>query len=253
VNPEAIGRETRALLQAWLGHHGVGSIDPRFGERGEKLASAIALWGVRMNLTAEPSEPSELAFHILDSLAPLTLAAQANGSTLSELFEKESRVLDLGAGAGFPGLVLAAATPAAFVLVEARRKRASFLTVTAAEMGLRNVIVEASQVGPATMASTKISAGRSATLGPSAEAPESTLSGFDTVVARAFARPAEFHRMAAAVLRPGGVAVLYANPGQGLAVEAAQSLGMGEPQEFAYSLSRGGRDVDRILALWRKG
>jgi 16S rRNA (guanine527-N7)-methyltransferase len=237
ANPETIGRTTRALVEAWLRDHRVDSIDSRFGGRMEKLASAIALWGLRMNLTAEPSQPADLAFHVLDSLAPLILAAQSDGLALGHALGKDSRVLDLGAGAGFPGLVLAAAASAQFVLAEARRKRASFLTVTAGEMGLRNVSVESSQLVPATIMSTEMFA---------------KSGGFDTVVARAFARPSEFHRMAAAALKAGGVAILYANQGQELGAGAAGSAGMGQVEEFPSSIGRDGRNVDRVLAVWRK-
>ena len=85
------------------------------------------------------------------------------------------RVLDLGSGAGFPSLILAAACAADFTLLEARRKRASFLTVAAAEMGLANVRVEPSRTD-------------SMTLEPV----------FDVVTARAFAEPAIVYRTAAA-------------------------------------------------------
>jgi 16S rRNA (guanine527-N7)-methyltransferase len=238
ANPENIGRETRALVERWVAKYPVDALDPLFPQRIEKLAAAIALWGSRMNLTAEPSDPAELAFHLFDSLAPLTLAAGVRGSMLSGLFAQEARVLDLGAGAGFPGLVLAAASPAQFVLAEARRKRASFLTVTAGEMGLRNVEVEAAQLAPETVRSVDRFTDHD---------------GFDVVVARAFARPAEFHRMAAAALKPGGMAMLYANPGQELAVDSARSPEMGEVEELAYSVTRGARNVERILAVWRKG
>ena len=51
-------------------------------------------------------------------------------------------MLDIGSGAGFPGLVIAAAINASVTLVEARRKRATFLTEAVIEMGLKNVRVE---------------------------------------------------------------------------------------------------------------
>jgi 16S rRNA G527 N7-methylase RsmG len=70
---------------------------------------------------------------------------------LADAFVSGSRVLDLGSGAGFPALILAAACDADFLLMEARRKRASFLRVTAAEMGLSNVQVDSARADPAAL------------------------------------------------------------------------------------------------------
>jgi 16S rRNA (guanine527-N7)-methyltransferase len=227
--PRAIGREVRELVEQRLGEYRFVPPDARFGERIERFAGAIALWGARMNLTARPGDASEIAFHIVDSLMPLVLAGRGEAPIIGEAFAQGRRVLDLGAGAGFPGLVLAAASRAEFVLAEPRRKRASFLSVTAAEMGMNNVAVEAVRGDSAKFAAS-----------------------FDTVIARALGRPAEFYRMAAAALKPVGVAILFANPGQRLELEAARACGMGECERLEYALGRGVREVRRILAVWRK-
>ncbi len=153
ANPENIGRETRTLVERWVAEHAVDTLDPLFGQRIEKLASAIALWGSRMNLTAEPSDPAELAFHVLDSLAPLTLAAGPGGSVLRGLFAQDAARTGSGRRRWVSWVGPAAASPAQFVLADARRKRASFLTVTAGEMGLRNVQVQAAQLAPETVRS----------------------------------------------------------------------------------------------------
>ncbi|MBW3654382.1 MAG: 16S rRNA (guanine(527)-N(7))-methyltransferase RsmG [Actinobacteria bacterium] len=72
--------------------------------------------------------------HIADALVALELAA----------VRRARRVADLGAGAGFPGLVLAAALPQAEVaLVESNRRKCAFLARAAAEMDLANVVVVA--------------------------------------------------------------------------------------------------------------
>lgn len=70
--------------------------------------------------------------HIADSLTGLEIGALRNAK----------RIADLGAGAGFPGLVLAAALPQAHVsLVESLNKKCAFLERAAGEMGLTNVDV----------------------------------------------------------------------------------------------------------------
>lgn len=227
--PETIAREVRTRVEAALAELAFVPPEPDFAARIEKLAAEIALWGARINLTAEPENPSELAFHVLDSLMPLVLGARPEGAPIKDAFMAGRLVLDLGSGAGFPALVLAAAAKARFTLLEARRKRASFLAVTAAAMGLRNVTVEPERGDPAKFKPV-----------------------FDVVTARAFGRPAEFYRGAAAALRGGGLAILYANPGQRLELDAAQSSGLGEYVRLEYPVRRGDRTAARMLAIWRR-
>jgi len=225
---DAIARDTLVVLDTWFAGRGIVPAHPDFRSRMGKFAAALAFWGARINLTAQPEVPTELAFHILDSL--MLLMVDDPGTMIGDGFTHGRKVLDLGSGAGFPGLVLAAAADADFTLVETRRKRASFLTVTAAAMGLHNVVVEPLR----------------------GDSPRFAC-GFDTVVARALAHPSEFLRMAAAALRPSGRAILFASPGQALDSEAALSAGLGEEAGWSYELERPGAGaVPRILAVWRK-
>ena len=173
-----------------------------------------------MNLTAHPDDPEEIAFHVIDSLMPLVLALDPS-SILHGEFVRERRLLDLGSGAGFPGLVLAAASPAHFTLVESRRRRASFLQVATAEMGLTNVTIEGR----------RIEAGDAA-------------GQYDVVLARAFGDPTDFFAIAAKALKPDGLAVLYANPSQRFAQPNCQRI--------EYTVLRRADRVNRILAVWRK-
>jgi len=207
----------------------VSAIAPAFLDRIEKFAELLARWGTRMNLTAHPEDPEETAFHIIDCLAPLVLESEPAGYQLRESFAHGRRVLDVGSGAGFPGLVLASASNAGFTLCEARRKRVSFLKTASAEMGLTNVTVEPKYLSPA------------------------DLDGdFDLVTSRALGPPAEFYEIAAAALREGGVAILYANPEQRLDVADAHSAGLGAETRVPYELQRGKTIVNRVLMLWRK-
>lgn len=227
--PAAIGRMTRERVAAYLTTIGADPPEPHFLERVEQFAASLALWGRRTNLTATPDDPAELSFHIVDSLMPLVLATRPEGAILHDLLARGRTVLDLGSGAGFPGLILAAASSAHFVLLESRRKRAHFLQVTIAGMGLANVEVDATRRDPATLAAT-----------------------FDVVVGRAFAKPAQFYRSAAAALRPHGRALLYATPEQQLDLDAAASAGLGDHLSLRYAVPRGRRSVTRVLVLWRK-
>jgi 16S rRNA (guanine527-N7)-methyltransferase len=138
-------------------------------------------------------------------------------------------VLDLGSGAGFPGLVLAAASDAHFTLVEARRKRASFLSVTAAEMRLPNVDVIPARAEGAHL-----------------------MSEFDLVTARAFGAAADFFALAADALKPGGVAMLYANPSQRLSLDAGRAAGLADYTRVPYQIARRAERVSRVVTLWRR-
>jgi len=81
----------------------------------------------RTNLTG-PFPSEELVLHALES---------ALGSSL---LPPRARVVDVGSGAGFPGLPLAAARPdLRLTPVEPRRKRAEFLEGVVREIGLSNV------------------------------------------------------------------------------------------------------------------
>lgn len=80
-----------------------------------------------MNLTAITEPKDVAALHLLDSLA---LTA----------WLKDERVVDVGTGAGFPGVPLAAALPEAkFTLLDSLGKRVGFLREACGELGLENV------------------------------------------------------------------------------------------------------------------
>ena len=82
-----------------------------------------------MNLTAIRDEKEILEKHFIDSLL------------LSELFlHTDKKIIDIGTGAGFPGLVLAVAFPEKdFLLVDSVRKKISFIDEAAENLGLTNV------------------------------------------------------------------------------------------------------------------
>jgi len=211
-----------------------------FFERIERLAALIAFWGARINLTATPGDSHELSFHIIDSLAPLTFSS--GEASLRHAFDVRNQVMDLGSGPGFPGLVLASASSASFTLRESRGKRASFLVVAAAEMGLKNVVVESRRINPERTSSRR--SRRDAQVG--------AYDHFDVVMARAYAVPSIFQSAAASALKPGGIAILFANPAQKLSLLDAEKNGLDRFRQVAYTIPRGDRTVERILALWQR-
>lgn len=94
--------------------------------------------------------------------------------------------VDLGSGAGFPGLVLAARCPEATVeLVDSRQKRCAFLEQVVGEAEAAGVTVTCARVEDLATAS------------------------YDGITARAFASPDEVLGHARRLLRPGGRVVLF--------------------------------------------
>ena len=99
-------------------------------------------WNTRVNLTAikDPVEVERRLF--LDALRLLPALDAFLRSLPPTAAPRPPRVIDIGAGAGFPGFPLKIARPdLEFSLVEATGKKASFLTRIVAELGLTDVVV----------------------------------------------------------------------------------------------------------------
>jgi 16S rRNA (guanine527-N7)-methyltransferase len=107
----------------------------RVGGVSADLAARLGVYGALVldanrttNLTAA-RDPQALAHHILDAL---TLAGDVDGE-----------LIDLGSGAGFPGIPLALATGQRVVLVDSIKKKVTFLARALAELGIAGEAVAA--------------------------------------------------------------------------------------------------------------
>jgi 16S rRNA (guanine527-N7)-methyltransferase len=100
----------------------------------ENFASLLNEWNQIHNLTGAKTIDA-IYENIVDSLYPLTF------------IDKPTTLLDVGTGAGFPGLVLAIVLPETkVVLAEPLKKRVSFLKYAAIDLELPHVSVEAKRV-----------------------------------------------------------------------------------------------------------
>ena len=99
-------------------------------EKLEHYASLVVKWQRSVNLVANSTIPDLWTRHIWDSaqLAPLVTAQKTANAPL--------RILDLGSGAGFPGLVLSILTDAEVHLVESDQKKCIFMNNVIRECGL---------------------------------------------------------------------------------------------------------------------
>ncbi len=145
---------TEEEARAWL--RDIRLVPRETFEKLETFAAMLLVENQRQNLISAGSIEHLWARHIVDS-------AQLPACLTSDEEERGGAWLDLGTGAGFPGIVLAILSPAPITFVESRKRRAEFLAEACDSLGLNHV---------------RIHAGRLETLGT---AP------FSVITARAFA------------------------------------------------------------------
>ena len=141
-------------------------------EAQEKLLRYLVLirkWNKVYNLTAIRDESKLVSHHLLDSLAVVP-------------WLPEGRVLDVGSGAGLPGIPIAIACANRTVtLLDSNHKKTAFLQQAKTELELTNVDVETFRVEGFWPAHR-----------------------YEVVISRAFAELADFYRAASRLCEPGG-------------------------------------------------
>lgn len=140
------------------------------------FADLLLRWGRTYNLTAVRAPRDVVTHHLLDCLAVVPAIQREFVRT------RGRRVLDVGSGAGLPGLVIAVADPTAEVVcIDSVGKKTAFVGQAVANLGLRNVESLQGRV-------------------ESADLP-----GFDVIISRAFSSLPEFVRVTERLLHAEGV------------------------------------------------
>lgn len=143
----------------------------------DAYADLVRRWNPILGLVASKDLPRFADRHSVDGL----VAAQVLRDTRSGRGCEALRVLDLGSGAGLPGIPLAVALPEVWVtLVERSVRKARFLRLAQRELGLANITVLCADLGQVPSAST------------------------DVVTARALMPPPALWKQAHRILKPGG-------------------------------------------------
>lgn len=175
-------------------------------QRLRAYAALLARWTQRINLVSRGDEPHLWERHVLDSLRLLPLIPPGI-----------DRAIDLGSGAGLPGLVLAVASGIRFELVESDRRKAAFLLeaqrVTGAPVEIHCARIEAVTLPPAPLVTAR------------ALAPLETLLG-----------------LAAPLLAPGGVALFPKGARAAEEIAAAR-------RTWHFDVERAGAADSPILAV----
>src|SRR5271165_7103158 len=111
------GKPPSARLNELLAASHLKPLEPETAERFADYCALLLRWSARMNLTAVRSEDGVLSRHFVESIA----CAQALPTGIATL-------LDLGSGAGFPGIPIALCRVEIEVtLAESQGKKAAFL------------------------------------------------------------------------------------------------------------------------------
>ena len=142
-----------------------------------KHARILAEWNQKINLTTI-EDPLEMAVkHFVDAIVPY------------DFIQPESRLLDVGSGAGFPGITLKVMLPKLQVtLVEATRKKVNFLKHVIRELGLTDIEALHTRI----------------------ENLEHRVVGkFDVIVSRAFSNLPRFVELSLPYLLPDGQLIAY--------------------------------------------
>lgn len=204
----------------------------------------LLAWNAAMNLTAIVEPEAVARLHVLDSLAAVPLLRQRDAAGGDQRGDRRGglRIADIGSGAGFPGLALAAARSTDQVLlVDSVGKKVRFLEAAVEATGL----AASGRVRARALRAEHLAAD----VGARREAP------FDVVTARAVGALPDLVELAFPALAVGGVLLAWKR-GEiadevGTARRAAAALGRGAISTHAVGVP--GLEGHRLVLVEKRG
>ena len=177
----------------------------------------VEKWSPKINLVARADLANLWDRHVQDCLA-----------LVAHMPKNINRAIDLGSGAGFPGLVLAIATGVHFTLIESDTRKAAFLMEAARQTGapakIFNDRIERVKTEPAPL-----------------------------VTARALAPLDKLLGLAAGHLAPGGICLFPKGPGVEVELTAAKPFWHMQVQRFSSPAPAEGKCILKVSGLRHVG
>ena len=193
-----------------------------------RYLAELQKWNIRINLVAKAPEEVLIESHFLDSLTLLPLLKNCPPPGL----------MDVGSGAGFPGLVLKIACPELKVtLIEPRKKRVSFLRQVVRSLALQEI----------TILETRL------------EKDNDELAGWRNstpmITSRAFTSINLFLDLASPFCAPGGKVICMKGRKADEEIDEWQKLSIGSPFKLTETIETAlpFTDTPRKLLLFTKG
>jgi len=186
----------------------------------------LKAWNRKINLTSIDRDEDIIVRHFIDSL------------TVCRFLKGAERLLDIGAGAGFPGLPIKIAMPGTkIVLLDSVTKKVHFI---------RHII-------RTLLLATSGSPGSIEALSARVEDPamvEKYSFGFDCVVSRAFSELKNFVAVGLPYLKPGGRLIAMKGPAYAGELDAVSLEGLSVPEVYTVRLPA--THIDTVLVVFTK-
>lgn len=147
MHPDRIAELLQPFLDSGLGSRGPSILLPGQLQHISTYIDLLLRWNSRVNLTSIQNPEEIVTRHFGESLFTARVLFPAPGPDVTEESAESLHVIDVGSGAGFPGLPIKLWAPRVrLTLIESNQKKATFLREVVRALTLINVDVFARRV-----------------------------------------------------------------------------------------------------------